>query len=167
VATSWVLPLSNFVLDHWPLPEIYPPELSNHPLRIYPTPTIPTDLSDEDLQIAIQHVHSRNRLLRFSIGNQPGFIEQLPDYSRRIRRLRSGKVANVITAVMVGTAHVQSVSFADYDTLFPLDILSLLTLATGIPVGAPWIEFRDAEGKLARRIHICFGRAAYGRGHPG
>jgi hypothetical protein len=166
-ATYWVLPLSNFILDWWPPARIYPAELANHPLRIYPTPEIPPDLSEEDQPIATAYANQRNRLVTFKIDGNLGFIEQLPSYARKIDRLRRGKTANRITAVMVGSTHLQSVDFADYDGLFPLDILSLLTLATGTPVGAPWIEFRDAHGKLVRRIHISFGRPMYEKGHAG
>jgi len=165
-AKYWVLPLSNFVLDYWPWPRVYP-GLCNHPLRIYPTPTVPSDLSEADQQIANQYANHRNTLVTFLVDGQPGFIEQLPACKRKIDRLQKGRIGNAITAVMVGTAHVQSVDIADYDGLFPLDILSLLTLATGVHVGAPWIEFRDAQGKLVRRIHICFGHPVYQKGHPG
>jgi len=164
-AKYWVLPLSNFVLDYWPWSQI--PALCDHPLRVYPTPTVPADLSEEDQQIATLYANHRNTLVTFFLDGQPGFIEQLPAYKRKIDRLQKGRIGNTITAVMVGTAHVQSVDFADYDGLFPLDILSLLTLATGAYVGAPWIEFRDAQGKLVRRIHICFGHPVYEKGHPG
>jgi hypothetical protein len=163
-AKYWVMPLCNFVLDYWPWPRHYP-ELADHPLRVFPTPHVPAELSGEDLQKATIWANQRNGLVTFLVNGQPGFIERLPRYRRNIKRLRRGAVSSLINAVIVGPAHVQSVDFADYENLFPLDVLALLTLATGAPVGAPWIEFRDEQGNLARRIHICFGKAAYGRGH--
>jgi hypothetical protein len=41
----------------------------------------------------------------------------------------------------------------------------MLSLATGVPVGAPWIEFRDERGSLVRRVHICFGAGRYEQAH--
>jgi hypothetical protein len=163
-ARYWVLPLCNFVLNHWPWPQQFP-EFADHPLRIFPTPPVPAELSGEDLQNATLCANLRNRLVTFLVNGRPGFIERLPRYRRNIKRLQRGAVSSLINAVMVGPAHVQSVDFANYEGLFPLDVLGLLTLATGVPVGAPWIEFRDEQGKLVRRIHICFGSAAYRRGH--
>src|SRR5262249_38326872 len=72
---------------------------------------------------------------------------------------------NTITAVMVGETHTQTLDFADYESLFPLDMLNLLSIATGVRVGAPWIEFRDEAGEIVRRVHICFGNSIYQRGH--
>src|SRR2546425_6024735 len=44
-----------------------------------------------------------------------------------------------------------------YTTLFrswfPFDILSALSFASGSEVGFPWIEIRDEEGALIRRLH--------------
>jgi hypothetical protein len=163
-AKYWVLPLCNFVLDHWPWPRQFP-EFANHPLRVFPTPQVPAGLSGEDLQNATLCANLRNGLVTFIVNGQAGFIERLPRYRRSVKRLQRGAVSSVINAVMVGPAHVQSVDWSDYEGLFPLDVLGLLTVATGVPVGAPWIEFRDEHGKLVRRIHICFGSAAYRRGH--
>jgi len=163
-AEYWVLPLCNFVLDNWPWPQQFP-ELANHPLRVFPTPQVPTELSGEDLQSATIWANQRNSLVTFLVNGQPGFIERLSRYRHNIKRLQRGAVSSLINAVIVGPAHVQSVDFADYEGLFPVDVLALLTLATGVPVGAPWVEFRDEQGKLVRRIHICFGNAAYRRGH--
>jgi hypothetical protein len=60
---------------------------------------------------------------------------------------------------------VQNVEWADYEGLFPLDVVSALSLATGVPVGAPCVEFRDEQGALVRRVHICFGAGRYERRH--
>ena len=40
---------------------------------------------------------------------------------------------------------------------FPTTFLRLLELAVGSEVGVPWIEMRDADGRLARRLHFAFG----------
>jgi len=77
-AAYWVLPLSNFVLDYWPYPQMYGPEIANHPLRVYPTPNIPSGLSGEDQHVATLCANQRNTLLTFKINGQGGFIEPLP-----------------------------------------------------------------------------------------
>jgi hypothetical protein len=163
-AKHWVLPLANFMLDSW-FGGVYE-QLANHPLRLCPTPRIPVDLPEEDLAMANFHVYAQSNLLTFLLNGEVGFIERMPNYKRRVRRVRRRKTRR-ITAVMVGPAHVQTVKFSDYEGLFPLDILSALSLATGVPVGAPWIEFRDEKGALVRRVHICFGAARFEQGHAG
>ncbi len=125
----WVLPLMNFVNQSWPGPW---QELAGHPLRIFPTPAIGTGLSKEDLAKATEWANVKNRLLTFKMDGKPGFIERLPDYEERVAKLKAGKVANLITSVMVGPARASSLEWSDYSGLFPIDILNLLTLATGI-----------------------------------
>jgi len=159
-AAWWVLPLSNFILAHWPRPS---QDLDAHPLRVVPT-SIRTDTPPEGQRPETeQPIRARDRLVTFMLNGQPGFIEPLPDYKKQVERLQKGKIANAINAVMVGPAHVESVSFSDYGGLFPLDVLPLMTLATGGSVGAPWVEFRDENGRLVRRIHIQFGSPPYQR----
>ncbi len=165
-AAFWVLPLSNFVAEYWPWPLQLPQDLARHPLRIWPTPHVPLVLAGNDAVIAHQRATLRDRLLTFSQGDGTGFIEQLPGAKRRIRRLRRKLARNQLTAVVVGPAHVQRVSWDDFEGLFPIDVLALLTLATGGQVCAPWVEFRDAEGQLVRRCHIPFGAASYKARHP-
>lgn len=89
----------------------------------------------------------------------------MPDYGKRVKLVRRRRSRRV-TAVMVGPAHVPTVEWSDFAGLFPLDILSMLSLATGTSVGAPWLEFRDEKGDLVRRVHICFGAGRYDRAHP-
>ena len=137
-ATYWVIPLSNFVSKF----VIRHPELDRHPLRIYPTPIIPNDLSESDLRRATLKANAKNRLIIFQFDNQPGFIEPLPDFNERKNQLLSGQQRNAITAVMVGEVGHNSIDFDDLESWFPFDFLNLLSLATGIEVGAPWIEFR-------------------------
>ncbi len=161
-AKYWVLPLTNFMPESWH--GFVHPELATHPLRLVPTPTIPADLPVEDRAMAEFHVYHRHNLFSFLLNGGPGFIERMPDYTewvRLVRRRRSRR----ITAVMVGPAHVQNVEWADYEGLFPLDVVSALSLTTGVPVGAPWVEFRDEHGALVRRVHICFGAGRYERRH--
>lgn len=162
-AKYWVLPLSNFVLDHWPWPQHYP-ELDNHPLRVFPKTGIPAGISGDDLD-ATTWVNQRNAMVTFLVNGHAGFIERLPNYRRKLKQLRRGSASRLINAVMVGPAHVETVDFADGEGVFPVDVIGLMTLATGVPVGAPWIEFRDEHGGLVRRIHVRFGSSAYHKGH--
>lgn len=162
-AAYWVLPLSNFILRRWPQPS---ERCNGRPLRIFPPSLLPADLRGYEREQAQHLHHERQRIVMFEVKGQMGFIERLPNYERDTQRLQRGRTANAITAVMVGPAHVASVRFSDYQGLFPLDMVALLSLATGVRVGAPWIEFRDASGHLVRRVHIPFGAPAYEHGHP-
>jgi len=56
----------------------------------------------------------------------------------------------------------------DYDNLkqwFPFQFLNLLGIATGIEVGANWIEFRDDKGNLVQRLHANFNNPWFSKGH--
>ncbi len=161
-AKYWVLPLANFMPDPWTGDII--PQLADHPLRIRSTPTIPDDLSEDERTWAGWQAYHQTNIFTFLLNGEPGFIERMPDYDKRVKRVRRRR-SRRITAVVVGPAHVQTVDWSDYEGLFPLDIVSMLSLATGTPVGAPWIEFRDANGSLVRRVHICFGAGRYEQAH--
>jgi hypothetical protein len=156
-ADFWVLPLSNFVLPRWPRS----PDFMPHPLRIPAATTVSSATPAEG-----GHARELDRLVIFTVNGEYGFVDQLPEYEKQVERMKKGRIATAINAVMVGPAHIQSVSFADYESLFPVDVLAILTLATGTRVGAPWIEFRDKQCNLIRRIHIQFGSAPFQRGHP-
>jgi hypothetical protein len=161
--TYWVLPLSNFILVHWPRPT---QDLGAHPLRVFPRTSDTKAGASAEAHMQTEGLIDRSdRLVVFRLNGQPGFIEPLPTYNRLAERLQKGRIANAITSIMVGPAHVPSVEFSDYEGLFPLDMVALLTLSTGTRVGAPWIEFRASDGQLVRRVHIHFGAPAYEHGH--
>jgi len=162
-AKYWVLPLINFMPDPWK-GEFFL-QLTDHPLRLASWPALPDGLSEHDQLMASVHLHSRAGLYTFVLNGEPSFIERMPNYEARAKRVRRDR-SRRITAVMVGPAHVQNVEWSDFASLFPLDILSMLTLATGTTVGAPWIEFRDEKGSLVRRVHICFGAGRYEKSTP-
>lgn len=161
-AKYWVLPLCNFMPDPWRGDLI--PQLADHPLRLASWPALPDGLSEHDQVMATFHLFHHAGLFTFLLNGEPGFIERMPNYDARVKRVRRDR-SRRITAVMVGPAHVQTVDWTDYPGLFPLDILNFLSLATGTPVGAPWIEFRDEKGALVRRVHICFGAGRFESGH--
>jgi hypothetical protein len=157
----WVMPLTNFLsgltLRH--------PILDRHPLRIYPTPVVPDGLEGEDAFIADYNANLKNRLIIFEFMGGPGFIEALPDYDQRAKNLTEGRERHSITAVMVGEVGARGIEQADLEGWFPDDLLRVLSIVTGTPVGAPWIEFRDARGELVRRIHVKLNLSPFSQGH--
>lgn len=149
-ATYWALPLTNLKSRFLQFNH----RLADHPLRIFPTPAIPENgvvtLSNPEQIAAIM----RSRLITFEHQNSLGFIEALPDYRERIEALESGKLKASVTAVAVGAlGSYQFSQRSDLERWPPVDLLRLLSLATGTMVGAPWIELRDAEGQLTQRLH--------------
>jgi hypothetical protein len=162
----WVLPLANFVSPAFaPLARPGASEFAKHPLRIYPTPDMPSEISPEDEFDVFFEVHRKNRLIGVKLPHGLAFIEALPDYANRVSRLERGTTRSTVTSVMVGDVGGRNFDADDSETWFPLDILNLLSLATGVRVGAPWLEFRDADGKLVRRDHMSFGQPTFERGH--
>lgn len=173
-STYWVLPLTNFVAKLRPAPA----EFGQHPLRIFPTPTVPDELTyipsgpgEEEATMraymALQAAHSRHRLIVYEFNGAPGFIEKLPDYKDREEELLAGKERTQTTAVMVGEVGPNPAGTLDEvePWLRSHDLLMLLTLATGTEVGATWIELRDEDGRLVRRFHRQLREARFSRGH--
>lgn len=157
----WVMPLTNFLSRFVARYQI----LDRHPLRIYLTPVVPDGLAEEDAFIAGHNSNLKNRLIAFEFMGRPAFIEALPDYDRRVKNLTAGRERFSVTAVMVGEVESRSIEQADLETWFPDDLLRLLSIVTGTPVGAPWIEFRDARGELVRRVHVKLNLSPFSKGH--
>ena len=160
-ATYWVLPLLNFVSEM-----IYiGTDLDQHLLRIYPPTALPADLSDEERFYAFRIANQKNYVIPFDFNGGLGFIERLPDYDERMSRLKAGKERNIITAIMVGEVETNSIDLTEINKWFPFDFLILLGLVSPSEVGYPWIEFRNAEGHLVRRIHVWHSNAPFSYGH--
>ena len=157
----WILPLLNFVSDFSWAPEA----LSNHPLRVFRTPAIPDGLPEEEALKAFLYANSRNHLIAFTFGGSLGFIEPLADYADREAKLRGGSVRRLVTAVVVGEVGENSTEVKSLESWFPHDMLRVLSFATGIEVGAPWIEFRDESSRLVRRVHAVHNAADLTEGH--
>jgi hypothetical protein len=157
----WVIPLSNFlsrfVSRH--------PAFDRHPLRFYPTPVVPEGLEEMDAFIATHNANLKNRLITFEFMGTGGFIEPMPDYDEREKNLTEGRERHSITAVMVGEVGSNSIEQANLKAWFPDDFLRLLSILTGTPVGAPWIEFRNDQGELLRRIHVKLNLSPFSKGH--
>ena len=163
-AKYWVLPISNFISDVAP---VSPPALDYHPLRFYWPPNIPEELSDEEKVLAAVYAKSKNHMITFEYAEGTGFVEYLPDFSERGGKLVQGAGTTLITAAMVGEVEPNP---TDNDEelerwLKRPDMLSLLTLASGSEVSAPWIELRDEAGRLVRRIHRALRPTRYFQGH--
>ena len=155
----WVLPLSNLVSNFTQSDKL----LDQHPLRIYPTPIISEKFSQQESDLIYLYANSKNSLIIFEYSRNLAFIEALHDYKERKRKLEEGKEKILITAIMVGEVDT---SAPDEDrSAKPSNFLPLLGLASGSPVGAPWIEFRDKQGKLIRRIHQKLNCESYRKGH--
>jgi hypothetical protein len=161
VPKYWVLPLFNFVSAFGPGVE----ELERHPLRLYRTPAIPDGVGEQDRAVATLYANRRNRLIVFEFQGQHGFIELLPDYEKREARLRKERERRLVTAVMVGAIGPNSIEADALDSWFPFDFLEVLGVATGVEVGAPWIEFRDERGQLVRRYHAALRSRVFIQGH--
>lgn len=158
----WVLPLANLKADIFPRQS----ELDRHPLRIYPTPVVPSGLPEQLGRVAWINANVKNRLIIFEFGGAPAFIERLPVYDEAVERLSRGLDRSRITAVMVGEVGGRPTgSFEEVKEWIPLDLIRLIGLATGCDVGTPWIEFRDEAGALVSRIYAGFGRHPYREGH--
>jgi hypothetical protein len=147
-AKYFVIPLFNCVA-----------ELTNvlygeHPLRIFPTPSIPINVPPEKRVMANMIANEKNSVLGFSMDGRVCFIERVPDYEAHVAALRSGAARRKITAVLVGDVGTNPVAtLADFRSWFPHEILSALSFASGVEVGWPWVEIRDEKGSLIRRLH--------------
>jgi len=125
----------------------------DHPLRIYQTPKVPDDLPKDKKWMAEHKANEQNLVIGFCMDGQVCFIERLPDFDERIGSLGGGAQRRV-TAVLVGEVGLQPTdTVADFRSWFPLDLLTVLSFASGVEVGFPWIEVRDSSGKLIRRLH--------------
>jgi hypothetical protein len=157
----WVLPLTNFLSRMRPAD----PALAQHPLRLRRAPPVPEEGSEQERLIARLNADAQNQLITFEWGNHPAHIEQLLDYDDRMHRLQNGRDQRITTAVAIGNLPASVRNEEDVERLLPQDFLSLLSLATGTEVGAPWIELRDERGQFLVRLHSHRGRPQFARGH--
>ena len=156
----WVFPLFNFISDFTQRDS----QLDCHPLRIIPR------LDDADNATGLAALmnsifRDRDRLIVFNFKGNQAFIEPLIDFKERKEKLYSGEVQRTITAVMVGEVGSESIDIDKLTNWLPFGLLPLLSLATGSEVEIPWIEFRDANGGLVRRIHNRCVQPKFSRGH--
>jgi len=162
-ARYWVLPLFNFVSDFVQRADM----LDAHPLRIYRATPKMAELSEEENRLRLLIAMQGNRLIVFQLQGDLGFVERLPDYDTRVAAPKNRHLARTVTAVMVGAVGDNPIDLPEVEgSWLPCHFLDLLSLATGSRVGSPWIEFRDAEGRLVRRVHIELGLPQFSQGRP-
>jgi hypothetical protein len=146
-ARYFVMPLFNCVA------ELTDRLLGHHPLRIFPTPEVPASLSETDKLWATFKANEKNHVAGFFIDGQLCFMERLADYDARVAALKGGAVRR-LTAVLVGdVANRPSSTLEEFWSWFPFELFSALSFASGAEVGLPWIEIRDEDGALIRRLH--------------
>ena len=100
----------------------------------------------------------------FELFGELGFVEYVPGYKEHIEAQNDGDCNPRVTAMMAGATGGYATTWDDLRAWFPFDFLNLLGFASGSRVGAPWIEFLDAEGRLSRRTHVQLGRNLYQSG---
>lgn len=128
-----------------------------HPLRIYPTPIVPDSLVGKERLFASLAAKEHNSVIGFYISGRLCFIERLADYDQRLVSLKSGKQCTM-TAVLVGQLEEEPVSsLEEFKSWFPMEVISALGFASGVDVSFSWVEIRDEQGGLIRRLH---GRAS-------
>ncbi len=132
-ARYWLLPLSNFV-SRFPAYDI---DLQAHPLRLH----LPETQIDSG-------AYYSDRVIIFDSGGQLGYIQPLLNYESRVDDLQEGRERHRVTALMIENVGSNPVGETEWESWFPFDFFRLMSLATGVSVGAPWIEFRDASGHL-------------------
>lgn len=168
-AKYWVLPLTNFLCRRFewvPFGEPTPhPSLNGHPLRIHRVGEISAGLAEPELSRAQYRAGLAERCaIRFQYNAAPAFIEAVPDYPARRAALESGQELSALTAVVVGELPPGGFTDPNPRKWSPFDLLPLLSIATGVAVGAPWIELRDAEGRLVRRHQRALSREVFSPG---
>jgi hypothetical protein len=166
-AKYWVLPCINVNLKHpFGITQAHKyTELWQHPLRIFPVPEktrafLESEALEQDKAWVLHNLTALSYVVGFLFDGKPAFIERLPDYDQIIQDLVDGQSRLDVTSLMVGAYSSEA------DEMRPLDLLPILGLATGRPVGASWIEFRDEDTNVVYRIHGNLGRFTYGRGRP-
>lgn len=156
----WAMPLWNYRSDF----SGRRTPVDDHPLRFSPPPP-PSAAEDPDQRLMENWAAaSSNRVIWFPFSGGTGYIEPLPDYEERIEALQDGRAQRLITASLAGDLGLLSPNIASFERHFPVQILTLIELATGVEVGAPWIELRDEFGALCRRLHVHLGSPYFHEG---
>jgi hypothetical protein len=135
----WRLPIWNFHGDLGPalrLPKTV------HPLR----------LSEE------------NPASPFEFLAELGFVELVPGHKELLAQQKNGDRNPRVTAAMVGATAGHLTTWEALESWFPFEFLNLLGFASGSRVGAPWIEFLDAQGHITKRVHVHLGTNRYETG---
>ncbi|MEH2191089.1 MAG: hypothetical protein V7K98_00260 [Nostoc sp.] len=132
---------------------------------VLPLTNLITDFSQGENLETNANIFYPHRLINFQYNNNECWIEPLPDYENRKRRLDLKQEYCIITSILVGKVGSMSIASADIEINFPFDLLYALGLSTGTEVQAPWIEFRDENYKIVKRIHYTIHPFPYIKGH--
>lgn len=102
----------------------------------------------------------------FELCGNPAFIQKLEYkvHDSRCEAIESGRSKYEAPAMLVGEYCAALQNDPAFD-IFRFGVLPVLSLATGTQVLAPWIEFRDEHGGLARREHVLWRGPGYCKGH--
>lgn len=107
----------------------------------------------KDKMWAAIKANEENQVVGFFIDGQLCFVERLADYDARLASLKGGTVRR-LTAVLIGdVGNCPTSTLEEFWSWFPFQLFSALSFASGAEVGLPWIEIRDEEGGLIRRLH--------------
>lgn len=156
----WAVPLINFTFSF----ASHYREIYSHPLRTWRPAPIPADLPEEEAERFRLCAFLRARLIGFNYQGRAAFIEPLPEYEERVGSLEEQRQPRVITSTMVGYVGGNSTSTDAIHSWFPFYLYPVLGLMSGREIGSPWIEWRDAEGKIVGRSHISIRCPSYDRG---
>lgn len=135
----WVLPLLNYaerLLGPRPRP--------SHPLRL--------------------RSEGPHRTILFDYAGSPGFLEQLPDIDERRIELQESRAPRLLTGVLVGSLAGSAPTLDTFPSWPPLDLVTLLSVASGVRCVPAWIELRDPSGNLLTRIHSSWGSPVFHEG---
>lgn len=156
-ASFWVLPLFNYVAESVPRRSA----VDRHPLRLRPPPEIPASLAGDVRIVAEINAFSENHIVVFEYGGVPAFLELFPDVDCRRASLRGAESPRLITALLIGALVGPIPKREGISEWHPLEIPSLLGLASGTRVAPAWVEFRTRNADLVHRIHANFGRPVF------
>ncbi len=105
-----------------------------------------------------------NPVSSFEFLGEPGLVEFIPGYKELLEQQKNGDRNPTVTATTVGATAGRPTTWEGLDSWFPFEYLTLLGFASGSRVGSPWIEFLDAHGHLAKRVHVHLGTNRYETG---
>jgi len=123
----WVMPLSNLITEFLETSR----SLDDHPLT-----------------------NNKLQKILFTFNQEIALIEPIENYKQKEDDLKKGITNRLITALAIGTLNNQLHLLDQLENWYPIDIIMILSLASGGIIGSPWREIRSEDGELISRIHI-------------
>lgn len=152
-----VLPLCNLLSDF--IERSRYEGFDAHPLRFRQVPDVPSHLSPKERELAVLLYRATTPIMGFPCNGAPAFVEPLPEYEAAKKALLQDGISHAITAVMVLTTSDEIPQADTIGSWPPLALVPVLMLGENRRIGVPWIETRDEQGNLVRRLHVsirCF-----------